>query len=68
MDNVHLFSTLYMISDYVLHSTKFIPQMKMEVESALVKTEFEPEEKEDNEAELQRRRDQRERSVKFTPR
>ena len=56
------------ISDYVLPSTKFIPQMKIEAESVLVKTELEMEEKEDNEAELQRRIDQRERSVKFTPR
>ena len=57
-----------MISDHGSPSMKFILQMKMEAESVLVKTELEMEDKEDNEAELQRRIDQRERSVKFTPR
>ena len=45
-----------------------IPQMKMETESVLVKTEIDLEEKEDKEAEVQRRIDQRKRSGKFTPR
>ena len=45
-----------------------IPQMKMETESVLVKTEIDLEEKEDKEAEVQWRIDQRKRSGKFTPR
>ena len=45
-----------------------IPQMKMETESVLVKTELDLEEKEDKEAEVQRRIDQRKQSGKFTPR
>ena len=47
---------------------QIIPQMKIEAESVLVKTELETEEEEVKEAELQRRMDQRKRSGNFTPR
>ena len=42
--------------------------MKIEAESVLVKSELEMEEKEENEAELQRRLDQTKRNAEFTSR
>ena len=59
-------STLSVVS--ISASTQIIPQMKIEAESVLVKTELETEEEEVKEAELQQRMDQMQRSVKFTPR
>ena len=59
-------STLSVVS--ISASTQIIPQMKIEAENFLVKTELDTEEEEDKEAELQQRMDQMQRSVKFTPR
>ena len=59
-------STLSVVS--ILASMQIIPQMKIEAENFLVKTELDTEEEEDKEAELQQRMDQMQRSVKFTPR
>ena len=59
-------STLSVVS--ISASTQIIPQMKIEAENFLVKTELETEEEEVKEAELQQRMDQMQRSVKFTPR
>ena len=59
-------STLSVVSN--LASMQIIPQMKIEAESVLVKTELEMEEENDKEVGLQRRMDQRQQSVNFTPR
>ena len=59
-------STLSVVS--ILASMQIIPQMKIEAESVLVKTELEMEEENDKEVGLQRRMDQRQQSVNFTPR
>ena len=59
-------STLSVVS--ILASIQIIPQMKIEAESVLVKTELKMEEENDKEVELQRRMEQRQRSVNFTPR
>ena len=47
---------------------QIIPQMKIEAESVLVKTELKMEEENDKEVGLQRRMEQRQQSVNFTPR
>ena len=59
-------STLSVVSN--LASMPIIPQVKIEAESVLVKTELKMEEENDKEVELQRRMEQRQRSVNFTPR
>ena len=59
-------STLSVVS--ILASMQIIPQMKIEAESVLVKTELKIEEENDKEVGLQRRMDQRQQSVNFTPR